>query len=72
MSDSHYGDIIYSKGPTSTLLDSGRFVVWTLDSYYGNIIYSEGIYRNWLAYFSSLSLVLIRLDINWLYLSLYL
>ena len=33
MSDSRCGDVVYGKGPTGALLDSGRLVVWTLDSY---------------------------------------
>ena len=33
--------VIYSEGPTSTLLNSSSFVVWTSDSYCGDIIYSK-------------------------------
>ena len=46
MSDSHYSNIIYSEGPTSTLLDNNRLIVWMSDSYYSDIIYSKGIYKN--------------------------
>ena len=64
MLDSCCSDIIYGKGPTSTLLDSSRLTVWMLDGRYSDIIYSKSVYRNWLTCFNFLSLVLIRLDIN--------
>ena len=64
MLDSHCGNIIYSEGLISALPNSSRLAVWMLDGCCGDVIYSKGVCGNWLAYFSSLSLVLIRLDMN--------